>query len=379
MTLSLPGEQLLSITQPAIDVFLASKNNSGQINGLTYWQVANGYTAIALHDSWSKTTSNADTLGDLVARVEAHQPDCINEFNDDSMWWAVCLLEMYDLTGDQQHLLEADKIWTHVQQYVIPAGRYVVDGVDMAGGVMWTNKPNETQANAITAGLFSELSARLACHLQTAPTRSALLDGAMNSLAWILRCRFNSSEYLVLDHVDVSTGDKTDWTFTYNTGQAIAASLAIYAALQQQAHRPPLHAHSCDAATYLDLACNMARHALTHGTWVDADGTLTERGAYPGTGAHPLPAWQNNDAVGFKAILLRCLARLYRVLCREGVEADLQTQLAAFVIVQFHSLRDRDTNGHNQYGPWWAGPMDLPTSHSQLAALDVMAAVHAVQ
>lgn len=376
MTLSLAssGGFPLNITQPAIDVFLASRRDEdGQINGLTSWQVANGYTAVALHDIWSNTTSNADVLDSLISMVEANQTDCINEMNDDSMWWSICLLEMYELTQKAQHLTVAEAIWNHVQQYIVPPGKYNINGLDMAGAVMWTNKTNETQVNAITAGLFSELSARLACQTESAATREALIEYAVYTLNWILRCRFVRDENLVLDHIDLATGQIVDWVFTYNTGQAIGASIAIFDAMKLNG------TDQSQLQKYLDLASNMALDAMNRTSWVDGDGTLTERDAYPGTGADPTPAWQDCDAVGFKAILLRNLAKLYVLLRREGINTGLQGRIAAFVQWQFHSLLTRNSNGQDQYGPWWAGPMDLPTSHSQLAALDVMAAIHAVQ
>ncbi|KAI1619892.1 glycoside hydrolase [Exophiala viscosa] len=367
------GGYPLNITQPAINVFLASKQDEiGQINGLTYWQVANGYTAVALHDTWSNTTSNADVLDTLISTVEANQADCINEMNDDSMWWSICLLEMYELTQNAQHLNVAEAIWNHVQQYVVSPGRYNINGLDMAGAVMWTNKTNETQVNAITAGLFSELSARLACQAEPGPTREALLEYAEYTLGWILRCRYVPDENLVLDHIDLATGQTFDWSFTYNTGQAIGASIAIYNAMKSNG------TDQGQMQTYMNLASNMALNAMNRTTWIDGDGTLTERDAYPGTGADPTPASQDCDAIGFKAILLRNLAKLYMLLRNEGLNTGLQGQIITFVQWQFHSLLTRNCNGQDQYGPWWAGPMDLPTSHSQLAALDVMAAIHAV-
>jgi len=223
--------------------------------------------------------------------------------------------------------------------------------------------------------LFSELSARLASLQDDASSRQALLDFATYSLSWILRCRFVPDQFLVLDHIDLATGQTTDWTFTYNTGQAMAAATAIYDTLKRF---PTDQVQFADPGGYLELACDMARNAMVRTSWIDGDGTLTERGAYPGTGPGQKQAWENSDAVGFKAVLLRSLAKLYKVLCRDGVDSDLQSKLVAFIEWQFQSLQERDTNGNGQYGPWWAGPMDLPTSHSQLAALDVMATIHAV-
>ncbi|KIX07638.1 uncharacterized protein Z518_02291 [Rhinocladiella mackenziei CBS 650.93] len=376
MNLSLLGDSPLAITQQAIGIFLASKQDNGQIAGISYWQTANGYTAIALHDSWSHTTGNVEILHDLLSKVEDGQKNYINEFNDDSMWWAMCMLETYNLAQDPNHLRVARSIWTHVRDYVVPPRRYIIDDNDMEGGVMWTSKPNETQLNAITAGLFSELSARLACLHEDAASRQKHLDFAIGSLSWILRCRFVPDQYLVLDHIDLDTGQKTDWTFTYNTGQAIAASIAVYDVMNQNNTD---QSQSSNGRVYLDLACNMARRAMTRPGWVDDNGTLTEPDAYPGTGDGRKQAWENSDGVGFKAVLVRGLAKLYKTIQRDEADLELQTQIAKFIEWQFQSLQERDTNGQGQYGPWWDGPMDLPTSHSQLAVLDVMAAIHAVR
>ncbi|OAP58867.1 hypothetical protein AYL99_06164 [Fonsecaea erecta] len=370
----------LGITQAAINVFLASQQDDGLIAGLGYWQVANGYTAIALHDLWSNnnnntTSSNSGILEELISKVEVNNTNCINDMNDDSMWWAVCSLELFDLTASPSHLTVAEAIWEHVNHFVIPAGKYVINGTDMGGGVIWSSKPNETQVNAVTTGLYAELSARLASQQTNETYREEFLASAINSFSWILRSRFDQDGYVVLDHVDLITGESYNWTFTYNTGQAIAASVAIYNTLRA---KDLDLIQSATTEAYLDLACNMASHALNRSSWVDVNGTLTEPGAYPGTGPDKKPAWQNDDAIGFKSILLRSLAKLYRVLVRDDTHPEMQTQLVDFIQTQFQSLQLRDTNGQGQYGPWWDGPMDLPTSHSQMAALDVMAAIHAV-
>ncbi|KIW88949.1 uncharacterized protein Z519_10433 [Cladophialophora bantiana CBS 173.52] len=375
MSLATDGTSTIGITQAAINVFLASQQDSGLISGLGYWQVANGYTAIALHDLWSNTPSYSGILDGLIGKVEVNTTNCINDMNDDSMWWAICVLEAFDLTGGPSHLAVAEAIWEHVNHYVIPTGKYIINGTDMGGGVIWSSKPNETQVNAVTTGLYAELSARLACQQANETDREKFLASAINSFSWILRSRFDQDRYIVLDHIDLGTGRSYDWTFTYNTGQAIAASIAIYNTLKS---RDLDLIQSATTEAYLALACDMASHAITRGSWVDVNGTLTEPGAYPGTGPDKKPAWENDDAIGFKAILLRSLAKLYRILCRDDSHPEMQTQLASFIETQFQSLQLRDTNGKGQYGPWWDGPMDLPTSHSQLAALDVMAAIHVV-
>jgi hypothetical protein len=363
---------LSQTTQGAIDVFMASQQSNGEIGGIGYWQTANGYTCIALRDAWSGSNRNATLLRDRISKVESHHKHLINEFNDDTLWWGQCLLDAYQTNPDPYYLENAYKIWEHVIRSMLSPGQARVRDMDMAGAVMWTTRPDEDQVNAITTGLFSELSARLALLQRPGRQTAELLDAAEKSFAWIERCRYRKNECIVLDTIKLKSQECVDWTFTYCTGQAIAAATAIFAALsfnQQPSHLKP-------AQEYLSLACDMARKAVHRNGWVEQDGTLTEHGAY-GKGIHE--PWKNNDSVGFKSVLLRSLAKLLKVLRETKQEMELQLQLTEFIQKQFESLQQRNTNGRNQYGPWWAGPMDMPTSHSQMAALDVMAAIHLVQ
>ncbi|KAG9719542.1 glycoside hydrolase family 76 protein, partial [Aureobasidium melanogenum] len=360
-------------TQGAIDVFMASKQPNGEIGGIGYWQTANGYTCIALRDAWSGSNRNATLLRDRLSTVESHHRHFINEFNDDTLWWGNCLLDAYLTNPDSYYLENARKIWQHVNRSMLSPGQARVRDMDMAGAVMWTTRPNEEQVNAITTGLFSELSARLALLEKPGRETAKMLEAAEKSFAWIERCRYRSHECIVLDTIKLRSQECVDWTFTYCTGQAIAAATAIFAAFSfghqgSRSHKSP---HE-----YLALACNMARKAICRDGWVEQDGTLTEHGAY-GKGNHE--PWKNDDAVGFKSVLLRSLAKLLKVLRDTNQEPDLQRRLTEFIKKQFDSLQQRNTNGNNQYGPWWNGPMEIPTSHSQMAALDVMAAIHLVQ
>ncbi|THY48348.1 hypothetical protein D6C97_07679 [Aureobasidium pullulans] len=364
---------LSGTTQGAIDVFMASKQPNGEIGGIGYWQTANGYTCIALRDAWSGSNRNATLLRDRLSTVEHHHKHFINEFNDDTLWWGNCLLDAYMTNPDPYYVDNAVKIWQHVRRSMLSPGQAKVRDMDMAGAVMWTTRPNEDQVNAISTGLFSELSARLALLQKPGRETAEMLDAAEKSFAWIERCRYRSNECIVLDTIKLKSQECVDWTFTYCTGQAIAAATAIFATLSfgQQGSQCNKSPHE-----YLSLACNMARKAICRNGWVEKDGILTEQGAY-GKGNHE--PWKNDDAVGFKSVLLRSLAKLLKVLRDTNQEPDLQHQLTEFIKKQFDSSQKNNTNGNNQYGPWWAGPMEMPTSHSQMAALDIMAAVHLVQ
>jgi len=156
-----PAHSLIAVTQQAIDVFLASKQDNGEIGGLGYWQTANGYTAIALHDAWSGTTHNVSVLEGQIARVRKHrQGTFVNEFNDDSLWWANCLLDLHEVNHESDLVVAANRVWEHVSRSVVLQSQCIVQGMDMGGGVMWTTKSGDDQINAITSGLFAEVSAR---------------------------------------------------------------------------------------------------------------------------------------------------------------------------------------------------------------------------
>jgi hypothetical protein len=361
---------LIHTTQECIDVFLASSRPNGQISGLGYWQTANGYTAIALHDFYSSTDRNMQLLHRRVETVALHHPDLINEFNDDTLWWGHCLLDIYQVDPRPEYIKMAARLHAHVSKSVIPKGAYLIRGMDMGGAVLWTTCEGEDQVNAITTGLYAELSARLALHLDS-PPRHKYLRAAEFSLDWVFRCRYNADEALVLDTIKLTTEEFVDWTFTYTTGQAISACVALFETLNTDVGQ------QCNglktANHYLHLAREMAKNSMHRSNWVEEDGTLTEHGAYGKENHEP---WQNDDAVGFKSVLVRALAKLYRVL---GRQSKLKSEIGRFVETQFDSLQERDRNDNGQYGPWWNGPMEMPTSHSQMAVLDVMAAVHLVR
>lgn len=431
-------------TQSAIDIYMASALPTGMTAGVHYWQVANGYTAMALHDLWSGFNHNRDALHENLITVmhgtskdyppdqqptstrrssssarkargrrqagpnesdggSTRGPGFVNEFNDDSLWWALDSLETWCLTGDERLINAARHVWEHIRSYTVAPGTMVGD-VDMSGGIIWTARRDEGQVNVITTGLFAELGARLALYEpRSAEKRGIYLEAAQKAVGWILRTRYDEKEHVVMDTIDCRTGERHDWTFTYNTGQTIAATLALYQALSETpeyATKPPVVGQTNSttaftsaandandpAAPYLRTALALALPALTRSpAWVDADGTLTERSAYPGTGdGARKDATQNNDAVGFKSVLLRSLVKLYRTLRDEGREEDEdgRSKIKAFVQWQWVGLmernRDKARPGEMRFGPWWAGPWDTPTSHSQMAALDVVAGLWGV-
>ena len=373
-----PPSDIRHVTQRAIDVYMLRKKPNGQMGGIGWWQSANGYTAMALHDLWSSgRTCNYDTLSNIVRQCETNHPGLINVFNDDTLWWAMLCMHMYATNSNTWFLEKAEAIWRHVRKSVCGRGEVWFQGRDMEGAVFWTTRPGEQQINAITSGLFAELSARLAliqlsdgsedCHRPGGNETSAqdYIEAARCSLGWILRCRYRPQQGIVLDNIMLKNNRARDWVFTYNTGVAMGVCALLYEATREE--------------DYMVLACHMAHKGMSftgHKGWLEDDGVLTEKRAY-GRGTHD--PRRNNDSVGFKAVLVRQLCTLYDVIsrteCVHPRAMRVKEMIKKFVNINFQSQQDRNTNGKGRYGPWWAGPFECPTSHSQMAVLDVMAAV----
>lgn len=297
-------------------------------------------------------------------------------------------MDMYAIGGDHWFLEKAKGIYRHINSKSSVCGRGQISfkDQDMEGACFWTTKPGEGQINSISSGLLAELSVRLAIadgdskpgkerHPHFSKLQSVLGHGqpscddymqtAHCTLGWILRCRYRPRDGIVLDGIRLKKGEAVNWTFTYTTGVVIGASALLYEATGEE--------------KYMTLACHMAHRAMRNKSWVEDNGVLTEHGSY-GHGRHD-PA-KNNDAVGFKSVLLRELGTLYEVIRKTNASnQDAQRTaglIKTFVNINFESQQQRNTNGNGQYGPWWNGPFERPTSHSQMAALDVMAAVHLV-
>ncbi len=340
--------------------------------GLPCLQCANGYTAIALHDLWSKTTTNYSILDQAVRACEKRQPGLINVFNDDTCWWALLCMHMYSLQGDRWFLEIARGVWESIRNdgSLCSRGQVFFKGEDMEGGVYWkARRSGDQNINAISTGLYAELSARLALAYRKDDLGEDavfhFVETARCCLGWILRCRYRPRKGVVLDHINLKEERAVDWTFTYYTGVALGTCALLYKLTSQE--------------EYLVLACHMAYRSMTRPGWVEDNGALTEKGAY-GRGTHdPL---KPNDAVGFKAVLMRQLCVLYDILVRTGNSSvraqESMTMIRDFVSINFQSQLERNNDGQNQYGPWWNGPFEHPTSHSQMAVLDVLAAAELV-
>lgn len=208
------------------------------------------------------------------AEPDGYYVDFRNEYLDDSGWWGVAWLKMYDRTRDAKYLATARSIHAHMAKNWKP---------ERGGGVVWCEDADKQIPNAITNQLFAILSARL--HART--KEPAYLDWAKRTLEWTRAQKLFDGTGIV-----DAPGHKGDHWCT-NQGTYIGMLAALFEA-------------TGDAA-YLDAAAAFTDAVLARGGLLTKDGVLIEKLGTSG------------DASLFKGVFARYLAQLRDVLKVRGV------------------------------------------------------------
>ncbi len=197
--------------------------------------------------------------------------DFQNEYLDDSGWWAITWLKMYDRTHAAKYLVTAKTIHAHMAKNWKP---------ERGGGIVWSEDADKQRPNAIANELFLILSARLYERTHEA----AFLESAEKTLQW-----FHDNGLFDGTAVVDAPQHRGDY-WSYNQGAFIGALTALYRATEK--------------AEYLDEAVKVTDGVLHRSGLVRPDGVLFEK---IGTGG---------DATLFKGICVRYLAQ-FRGLLRE--------------------------------------------------------------
>ncbi|MGV3532973.1 MAG: glycoside hydrolase family 76 protein [Chthoniobacteraceae bacterium] len=216
------------------------------------------------------------------APTGGHYSDFQNEYLDDSGWWGITWLKMYDRTREEKYLATAKTIHAHMAANWRP---------DKGGGVIWCEDEDKQRPNAITNNLFLILSARLAKRTG----EPSYLEWAEKTLEWIR----SSKLYDGIAIVD-GPGHVGDY-WSYNQGTFIGGLLAMEEATGKQ--------------EYLDEAVVFTDGLLTAAGLTAADGSVYEK---LGTGG---------DAGLFKGIFLRYLAQLRDRLAVDGAHPEMAARL----------------------------------------------------
>ena len=265
---------------------------------------------------------------------DALRGDFINNFNDDTGWWALAWIRAFDLTGDHRYLATArravDVMWSYQ------------DGV-CGGGLWWTT--GRGYKNAISSELYVKAAAELSQRLGAGGT--VYLERAVTVWNWFERSGMINAELLVNDGLDRATcRNNHQTTWTYNQGVLLGALVALGTGTGDSA--------------YLDRARVLA-DASTASSVLHVDGVLTE----------PCEAFGCDiDGPSFKGIYVRNLGELDRALPDHPYRGYLTRQAA--------TASENDRSGDAEYGLHWAGPMGQTNGATQQSAVDLLVAAQPI-
>jgi predicted alpha-1,6-mannanase (GH76 family) len=256
-----------------------------------------------------------------------------NEYLDDSGWWGIAWLKMYDRTRAEKYLTTAKAIHAHMAKNWRP---------DKDGGVMWGEAADKLTPNAITNSLFLILSARL----YERTHEPAYLRWAEQSHEWFhARALFDGTG--VVD----APGHQADY-WTYNQGAFIGGLVALYQATGR--------------AAYLEEAVQVADNILQGSGLVLPGGVLVEKLGTSG--------W---DPGLFKGIFARYLGQLRDVLKAGKLHPELALEIDRVLRASAASMLENSLAADGQYTIEWHKDAKDQTRNfnTQTSALALLVAV----
>lgn len=255
---------------------------------------------------------------------------------DDTGWWALALVSLFDLTGSVEYL----DIARRDEEYM-----YSYWSTTTCGGGIIQDIPNLAYKNAISNELYLKLAASLHNRI---PGDHTYLERAVQSWKWFQGSGMLNSENLVNDGLAQSSNGACSnngaTTWTYNQGVIIGGLVELYRATGDE--------------KYLVEAKKIADAVLT-------SNMLSQRGILH----EPcdLATGCDSDQAAFKGIFARNLAEL------NGVLDD--RPYSRYLARNAESAWLRARNSSNFYSVSWTGPFDKATIGSQASAASLLISV----
>jgi predicted alpha-1,6-mannanase (GH76 family) len=310
-----------------------------------WWETANSMTTLANYEHVTGDTAYESVLANTFAKAQTTHANFIDSYDDDEGWWALALIDAYDLTGTQSNLIMAETIFADI------AAEW--DTTTCGGGVWW-EKPSSgvtEYKNAIANELFLTVAAKLA-NRNTGTTSAGYLSWAQEEWTWFKASGMINPQNLINDGLTASTGNacinngKTTWT--YNQGVILGGLVELYKADQDPTLLP--QAETIANATIANLTT--------------PSGVLTE--------------WtiSGTDAPQFKGVFMRNLMALYGALPSTSAQS---AQYKAFAETNANSIWTNDQAAGYEFGAHWEGPFDSADATRQSSALDALVAAAAMQ
>ena len=154
------------------------------------------------------TNGTKENLGELSFR---------NFYYDDMEWVGLATLRAYDVTNDKKFLDIAKNVWNDIK------GGWTDE---LGGGILWTKTTNASSKtkNACSNGP----AALLACKMYNVTHNEEDKEWAIKIFAWLKKNLFYSYNGAVYDGKNVSTGNVSTVSLSYNQGPFLGASLSLY-------------------------------------------------------------------------------------------------------------------------------------------------------
>lgn len=310
-------------------------------NSTSWWISGNALQSICDYMELTGTTDYISQAENTVSVQRAPvswwpqgDGDFRSDSTDDTGWWALANLRLYDLTGTADYLTIAEEDEAYIYSYR--------DNGTCGPGILW-NIPTLSYVNAISNELYFLLAASLHNRVSGDTT---YLSHAMDEWAFFEASGIINSDNLINDGLSedspcVNNG-MTVWS--YNQGVILGGLVELYKANGN--------------ATLLTIAQSIA-DAATQTSELNTNGILTESCEAAGS--------CDVDQRTFKGIFTRYLGVLNREVSGQPYTAWLTTQA--------NSAYANDRNGSDYYGLNWAGPSDTADVGSQVSALSLLTSI----
>lgn len=214
-------------TTEANALFKLFNSNTGQFNTDGWWQSGVGITTLA--DAAIAIPALKTTYQNVwpasLQNAQKTYPNFVNDYFDDEGWWALAWIRVYDLTGGQQYLKQAQSIFNNM----LSTGANTTCN---SGGIWWNRE--HSQINAIANELFLSVAAHLANRVSN---KQYYLNWAYKQWSWFQNSGMINSQNLINDGLVISTCQNNGaQVWTYNQGVILGALLEMSLATNNGAY-----------------------------------------------------------------------------------------------------------------------------------------------
>ncbi|MDL9977938.1 glycoside hydrolase family 76 protein [Microbacterium candidum] len=304
--------------------------------GPSWWQTGNSLQVVLDYEQRAHDRSYLPLIEQAVQTLRAPQDwwpqgggDFRTDSTDDTGWYALAMVRLYELTHDTQYLDIAKRDEAYIHSFWDDR---------CGGGVIW-DIPSLGYKNAISNSLYLKLAASL--H-NAIPGDTYYLSRATETWDWFRGSGMINADHLVNDGLTDGCVNNGGTTWTYNQGVLAGALTELWKATGD-------------------------RSLLTQARQI-ADATISSPALSPaGVLTEPCEATRcNSDQSAFKGIFARNIAELNDVLPGHPYTPWLRTQAATAYAA--------DRTATDLYGLKWGGPFDRSDIGRQDSGASLMVA-----